>query len=202
MAQIFLSWGTPVLCAVPPDVTGCVALHGRHTHMHNSESHSQLPFSSSTQTGQHPECGNTATWSVKKSLNISRRLPPLVAMGTVIFIITPWMGKKPRFCTCSRRSEQCSSRGIGTAEPAGTSQLRGQASAGPGCLEARQYRKMGSETLEYDQWAMSLEIKDFYDYRVLLSGGACWRLGVKVLWSLIRAECRNECVSSTFSFLK
>lgn len=74
--------------------------------MHNSESHSQLPL-----FFLHPDrpvprmwsLGNTATWSVKKSLNISRRLPPLVAMGTVIFIITPWMGKKPRFCTCSRR---------------------------------------------------------------------------------------------------
>lgn len=46
---------------------------------------------------------NTVTWSVKKSLSISRRFPPLVAMGTVIFIITPWIGKKPRFCTCSQR---------------------------------------------------------------------------------------------------
>jgi hypothetical protein len=44
-----------------------------------------------------PEC---STWSVRKSLRVSRRLPPRVAMGTVIFIITPWMGKKPRFCTC------------------------------------------------------------------------------------------------------
>ena len=43
------------------------------------------------------------TWSVRKSLSISRRLPPLVAMGTVIFIITPWMGKKPKFWICGQR---------------------------------------------------------------------------------------------------
>lgn len=77
--------------------------------------------------------GNTATWLVKKSLNISRRLPPLVAMGTVIFIITPWMGKKPRFCTCRRRDRD--------SEPAGTSQPqdRPQQALGACTVEARQY---------------------------------------------------------------
>lgn len=43
------------------------------------------------------------TWSVRKSLSFSRRLPPLVAMGTVIFIITPWMGNKPKFWICGQR---------------------------------------------------------------------------------------------------
>lgn len=46
------------------------------------------------------------TWSVKKSLSSSSRLPPLVAMGTVIFIITPWMGNKPRFWICGRDGEE------------------------------------------------------------------------------------------------
>lgn len=75
--------------------------------------------------------GNTGTWLVKNSLSISRRLPPLVAMGTVIFIITPWMGKKPRFCTCSQSDRD--------REPAGTSQPCQQVSAGLGActMEAR-----------------------------------------------------------------
>lgn len=42
---------------------------------------------------------------MRKSPSISRRLPPLVAMGTVIFIITPWMGNKPKFWICARRGE-------------------------------------------------------------------------------------------------
>lgn len=48
----------------------------------------------------------TGTWSVRKSLSISRRLPPLVAMGTVIFIITPWMGNKPKFWICGQRGQE------------------------------------------------------------------------------------------------
>lgn len=44
----------------------------------------------------------TGTWSVRKSLSSSSRLPPLVAMGTVIFIITPWMGNKPKFWICGQ----------------------------------------------------------------------------------------------------
>ena len=43
------------------------------------------------------------TWSVRKSLSSSSRLPPLVAMGTVIFIVTPWMGNKPKFWICGPR---------------------------------------------------------------------------------------------------
>lgn len=55
------------------------------------------------------------------------------------------------------------------SKPAGTED-RPQQALGACTMEARQYRKTGSGTLEYHQWAMSLEIKDFYDHRVLLSG--------------------------------
>lgn len=48
----------------------------------------------------------SGTWSVWKSFSISRRLPPLVAMGMVIFIITPWMGNKPKFWICDQREEE------------------------------------------------------------------------------------------------
>lgn len=43
------------------------------------------------------------TWSVRKSLSSSSRLPPLVAMGMVIFIVTPWMANKPKFWICGPR---------------------------------------------------------------------------------------------------
>lgn len=45
---------------------------------------------------------------------MSRRLPPLVAMGTVIFIITPWTGNKPKFWICGREGGcQCPSSSWG-----------------------------------------------------------------------------------------
>lgn len=50
-----------------------------------------------------PAPEGSGTWSARKSLSMSRRVPPLVAMGTVIFIITPWMGNKPRFWICGER---------------------------------------------------------------------------------------------------
>lgn len=56
--------------------------------------------------------------------------------------------------------------------------------------------RTGSGTLEYDQWVKSLEIKDFDNHRVILSGVGL--AGVKVLRSLIRAGCRKECVLSTW----
>lgn len=43
------------------------------------------------------------TWSARKPCSSSSRLPPLVAMGTVNFIITPWMGNKPKFWICGQR---------------------------------------------------------------------------------------------------
>ena len=46
---------------------------------------------------------DTGTWSAKKPFSSSSRLPPLVAMGTVNFIITPWMGNKPKFWICGQR---------------------------------------------------------------------------------------------------
>ena len=45
----------------------------------------------------HTSPRGVGTWSVRKSLSSSSWLPPLVAMGTVIFIVTPWMGNKPKF---------------------------------------------------------------------------------------------------------
>lgn len=60
---------------------------------------SDTPSSMSVSSRSPPLSGleGSGTWSVRKSLSISRRLPPLVAMGTVIFIITPWTGNKPKF---------------------------------------------------------------------------------------------------------
>lgn len=47
------------------------------------------------------------TWSARKPFSSSSRLPPLVAMGTVNFIITPWMGNKPKFWICGQSGGRC-----------------------------------------------------------------------------------------------
>lgn len=65
---------------------------------------------------------------MRKSPSISRRLPPLVAMGTVIFIITPWMGNKPKFWICARRGEasgHTAAAGGGGRGPQGPASPRG-----------------------------------------------------------------------------
>lgn len=40
------------------------------------------------------------TWSTTNSVRSRRRLPALVATGTVSLMVTPSTGKKPRFCSC------------------------------------------------------------------------------------------------------
>lgn len=54
-----------------------------------------------------------------KFLSTNRRLPARVATGTVIFIITPWTGNKPKFWICGGKwgiSEPRASEGLGNVE--------------------------------------------------------------------------------------
>lgn len=45
------------------------------------------------------------TWSTRSSVRRRRRLPALVATGTVSLMVTPSTGKKPRFCSCREKGQ-------------------------------------------------------------------------------------------------
>lgn len=45
------------------------------------------------------------TWSTTNSVRSRRRLPALVATGTVSLMVTPSTGKKPRFCSCEDKGQ-------------------------------------------------------------------------------------------------